>query len=967
MKRNVITSCLAAAAALVLSFPAAAQQYKSTEQVRAELRENPNKYGGVYYFDDFSERDLSAPPKGYKPFYVSTYIRHGARYMLYESQYTRIHEAFVKALREGNLTEKGYEVARRFEAVYPSLEGRGGDLSPLGKAQQKALGSRLYENYPEVFKGGSRISAHSTDVVRTIESMSNFLEGMREHNRKMKVSTRASIADKHFLNPHSSDQPKVDRWFWKEVRQKDSYWRKEFRQMTSRSVSIPDVLGRLFKDQKALGTDPADLMWDLFYLALDMQDVPVDADFLDIFTEDELFGLWEADNYAYYGEKGPDRYNFGHGWELGGYMLQDIVEKASEDIASGGVQGRLRFGHDGCLMALMTILDVGTWHKYTVPDSVKNYWQVHNVPMAANLQLVFFRNKKGDVLLYPRFNEKNIELPLTPVQGNFYRWEDFRDHYTPLYTAAVAHLEEGAPQNVSGTVYADGRPLEGVRVSDGIQIVTTDADGNYSMYTDKRRGVVFVITPSGYEALSKDGVQPGFYALLGGEVYDYEHHDFQLRSVGQGSYSVVMLTDVHLSNDPFREDRKHFRELTMPFLHRQIDSLKADGPVYTLNLGDFTHELFWKMYGYGLSDGYRTFVEENYPTLMYSIPGNHDNDPGVTGEDTDFRAEHLYREVFGPTYYSMDIGDEHWVMMDNIVYVNTPGKGKKAPGVAGARDYRHAFTEDEMAFLKADLALVPDGKKVILCTHCPVLRDAEGSFHPEEQAKELDALFARFGVVDVYSGHVHRLHLCPNETYPHMRQVMLPATSGSMWTSRENPLICSDGEDAGALFLRFRGSEVSSFYRTQLYGDRAMRIYDMNRVSEFYRKDPLVRAEIEEYHGRLDYGAAPYYKGNYIYVNYWMLSPGETVEILENGKMLEVESTSDEDPLYAVSFAPQWRGVPESEIFVGHGKRTSRHMFRAKAKSARTTVTVRVRDAEGRIVREEILKRPAAPFGKAEF
>lgn len=141
----------------------------------------------------------------------------------------------------------------------------------------------------------------------------------------------------------------------------------------------------------------------------------------------------------------------------------------------------------------------------------------------------------------------------------------------------------------------------------------------------------------------------------------------------------------------------------------------------------------------------------------------------------------------------------------------------------------------------------------------------------------------------------------------------------------------------------------------------------MNRVSEFYRKDPLVRAEIEEYGKRLDYGAAPYYKGNYIYVNYWMLKPGETVEILEKGKMLEVERTSDEDPLIAVSFAPQWRMVPEAGIFVSHSRRTAHHMFRAKAKTARGTILVRVRDAEGRIIREETLKRPAAPFGKAEF
>ena len=90
---------------------------------------------------------------------------------------------------------------------------------------------------------------------------------------------------------------------------------------------------------------------------------------------------------------------------------------------------------------------------------------------------------------------------------------------------------------------------------------------------------------------------------------------------------MVFLTDVHLSNDPTRGDLQVFREITMPFLKAKIDSLRREGPVYSANLGDFTHELFWGKCNYGLADGYRTFLDEGYPAMMYSIPGNHDNDP----------------------------------------------------------------------------------------------------------------------------------------------------------------------------------------------------------------------------------------------------------------------------------------------------------------------------------------------------
>ena len=181
-----------------------AQQRMTTEEVRAELRANPNKYVGVYFFYDLSDREMCEAPKGFKPFYVSTYTRHGARYILTEKQYDHVHKSLTEAYESGNLTPFGKEIHDRFEGIYPFLKNKAGELTPSGKKQHKELGDRLYRNYPEVFKGSSRVIAHSTDVPRTIQSMTYFLEGMREHNRKMEITEYASKADKHFLNPHSS-------------------------------------------------------------------------------------------------------------------------------------------------------------------------------------------------------------------------------------------------------------------------------------------------------------------------------------------------------------------------------------------------------------------------------------------------------------------------------------------------------------------------------------------------------------------------------------------------------------------------------------------------------------------------------------------------------------------------------------------------------------------------------------------
>lgn len=98
------------------------------------------------------------------------------------------------------------------------------------------------------------------------------------------------------------------------------------------------------------------------------------------------------------------------------------------------------------------------------------------------------------------------------------------------------HQEESALEDntVIGTVTCGGRPVGGVPVSDGVNIVQTDADGKYVLQTEKTTGIVFISSPSGYVPGSKDGVKPNV---------------------------------IHIAQES-----------------------RADGPVYSINLGDISHE-----------------------------------------------------------------------------------------------------------------------------------------------------------------------------------------------------------------------------------------------------------------------------------------------------------------------------------------------------------------------------------------
>ena len=69
MKRVLLTFAALLAAALA----------SSAQTARQAIEANPDLAGGIYYVDDFSVRSAAPAPKGYKPFYISHYGRHGAR------------------------------------------------------------------------------------------------------------------------------------------------------------------------------------------------------------------------------------------------------------------------------------------------------------------------------------------------------------------------------------------------------------------------------------------------------------------------------------------------------------------------------------------------------------------------------------------------------------------------------------------------------------------------------------------------------------------------------------------------------------------------------------------------------------------------------------------------------------------------------------------------------------------------
>lgn len=527
-------------------------------------------------------------------------------------------------------------------------------------------------------------------------------------------------------------------------------------------------------------------------------------------------------------------------------------------------------------------------------------------------------------------------------------------------TIIIAAHQTSDAQNLTGTVSCDNKPLSGVIVSDGDKFAKTDSDGRYSITSKKKSGTVFVITPSGYIVESKKGFQPDFWATISTNTDSLEVNDFKLIKESQDSFCIIFTADSHLTDDPVKKDFLHYKEMVLPTAARIVsDNRQAGKAIYSINLGDLSHDLYWYSNNTQIEKVVDFITEEGFPALTYSVPGNHDNDPAVTGKNVDSRAIERYHKQLGPDTYSINIGNTHWIMLDDVIYRNRPGKGKTAKGVAGDRSYKNGLTSRQFEWIKKDLSYIPDSTRIFICCHVPILIDNnDGSaFSKHEQVDSLANMLKRFGEVTVFSGHSHKNLYQENERWPNLRQFVLTATSGVMWLTTNNfQTIGSDGSTTGLWVGRFcPDTPVRMDYYTYDGTDALFRCYDLNEVGKYYAGNPTVRKMMEIYPERIDYSKKKY--NNMVYVNFWGDRTGRRIEILENGTPLEVRKVRWEDPLYVMSYY-----IPEIEkdsTFRNKFKRKhNSHAYVVRTSSGDSELQIRIYEPDGTLIQSQTMSRP---------
>ena len=448
-------------ALLTASLCAMAQQPDILDQ----LRQHPEYLAGTDYLCPTGPVALSPAPKGYKPFYISHYGRHGARYAWQSDMYERLNNVFGAAAEADNLTPLGASFKQRFDSLHPSVRYRVGDLSRKGWQQQQELAARMYANFPQVFKNGAEVRSWTSTSTRCIMTMSSFCLGLKAQDPKLDIFENFGVSFLPAILPLDRNNPfRNDNY-----RRTPLSFSETWEQYIERTVDYRAILARLFKDiDKAL---PAAEQWDfasyLYFFAAGMNSLDTDLDFNDIFTPEERVALWKIDDFQFYANAWPTHLGYQP-------IVDDIIAKADERIASGRQGADLRFGHDYTFLPLLMTLDVDGFGKdVTDPNEIPVWCQLHQVPMGANLHFVFYRSARSPKVLFKvLLNGKEAHLPLETDNWPYYEWDAFKKQAALPVMGEYTTVDTGVPEVSGLCLRPDGKGLLAASDENGVYAVT---------------------------------------------------------------------------------------------------------------------------------------------------------------------------------------------------------------------------------------------------------------------------------------------------------------------------------------------------------------------------------------------------------------------------------------------------------------------------------------------------------------
>lgn len=361
-------------------------------------------------------------------------------------------------------------------------------------------------------------------------------------------------------------------------------------------------------------------------------------------------------------------------------------------------------------------------------------------------------------------------------------------------------LQPQGEDDVYGLVYADGKPIQGVVVTDGFNVTTTDAKGYYGIKRNPKARMVYMTQPAGYQMGMRNGQIP-FFAYL---TEAKQRADFALAKVDDSKHIFIAMGDPQPSQ---KWEMDRFTYETMKDVREFAAKQKV--PVAMMCLGDmgWDNQICYNDYKYAIETG---------GVPAYGVIGNHDHNQFVKNDEF---ADINWQRNNGPSYYSFNMGKIHYVVLDNINYT-------------GRDKYTILVNKQQLEWLAKDLQFVPKGSTLVVGMHASVFNRIKMKPKIPNHA-EIMALLQDYKVHFV-TGHTHVMSTIEFEKEKFEHNV--GAACGAWWRAQ----VATDGAPHGYEVFEMNGDKINWWYKSVNY-DKSyqMRAYDFTRTDWITQHKPV--------------------------------------------------------------------------------------------------------------------------------